>query len=283
MNTPAINADTETAQAVAAPQEAMLPADPMVSMIERIAMDPASDLEKLEKMLEMKERHEASQARAEFASAFARASADFPSIPLKGIGHNNKPYATLKDIISHTRPVLSQNGLALTFAINTSGAKIVVTAKLMHKAGHCESTSIDLPADTSGSKNAVQSVGSSQTYGQRYTAQAILGLSLGDDSEDDGGGSGQMPTNAAPRDPWTHAIVSEMAVDATPRDKAMAVADALCRQFQRMKGEKQLMNEWDRRSHLIEGDKGFEGKHPDLYETVLDAYAARQGALKEAA
>lgn len=263
--------------------EHMLPADPMVSMIERIAMDPNSDLAKLEKMLDMKERHEAAEAKAAFASAFAKASAEFPSIPLNGVGHNNKPYATLKDITSLTRPVLSENGLAMTFAIDTTGNAIIVTAKLMHKAGHVESTSINLPADNSGSKNAVQAVGSSQTYGQRYTAQAILGLSLGEDTEDDGRGSGKPESNAAPRDPWTHAIISEMASDATPRDKALAVADALCRQFQRMKGEKQLMNEWDRRSHLIEGERGFEEKHPDLYETVLDAYGARLGAIKEAA
>ena len=180
---------TEPATQIAPRQETEtgnLPADPMVSMIERMATDPNSDLAKLEKMLEMKERHEASQAKAAFAAAFARASANFPTIPLHGKGHNNKPYATLKDIISHTRPVLSENGLALTFAIDTAGNGIVVTAKLMHKDGHSESTSINLPADNSGSKNAVQAVGSTQTYGQRYTAQAILGLSLGDDTEDDG-------------------------------------------------------------------------------------------------
>jgi len=166
----------------------------MISMIERIAMDPQSDLAKLEKMLDMKERHETAQAKAAFASAFACASAQFPTIPLNGKGHNNKPYATLKDIISHTRPILSENGLALTFAIDTSGNKIVVTAKLMHKDGHSESTSIDLPADNSGSKNAVQAVGSTQTYGQRYTAQAILGLSLGDDTDDDGQAAGRGET-----------------------------------------------------------------------------------------
>lgn len=67
--------------------------------------------------------------------------------------------------------------------------KVTVTAELMHVAGHSKTTSMELPRDTSGSKNAVQAVGSSQTYGQRYTAQAILGLSLGDDTDDDGAGA----------------------------------------------------------------------------------------------
>ena len=40
-------------------QDNLLPAGPMVSMIERIAMDPNADLAKLERMLELKEKHEA--------------------------------------------------------------------------------------------------------------------------------------------------------------------------------------------------------------------------------
>lgn len=179
------------------PNAGMLPADPMVSMIERICMDPNADMAKLERMLDMKERHEAQQAKAAFAEAFARASARFPTIPLNGKGHNNKPYATLKDITRLTRPVLAEHGLALTFSIEV-GQEVIVTAELMHEAGHSKTTSIALPRETSGSKNAVQAVGSSQTYGQRYTAQAILGLSLGDDTEDDG-------QSAAGPDPITEA------------------------------------------------------------------------------
>jgi len=168
----------------AAPQGAA-PADPMVSMIERIAMQPDLPIERLEKMLDMKERMERKDAQAQHAAAFARASAYFPAIPMNGKGHNNMPYATLKDIIAKTRPVLSQHGLALNFSVET-GDTIRVTARLSHTSGHVETVSIDLPRDTSGSKNSVQAVGSSQTYGQRYTAQAILGLSLGEDTEDDG-------------------------------------------------------------------------------------------------
>lgn len=165
-------------------------ADPMVSMIERVAMDPNASIEKLERMLDMRDRLQAESAKGAFAAAFAAASAEFPSIPLNGKGDKNKPYALLKDIIAGTRPILSRHGLALSFGVESHPDRVIVTAELMHVAGHSKTTSIELPKDQTGSKNAVQAVGSSQTYGQRYTAQAILGLSLGDDTEDDGKAAG---------------------------------------------------------------------------------------------
>lgn len=171
--------------------EQQLPADPMVSMIERIAMDPNSDLAKLEKMLEMKERHDAQQAKKAFDAAFSKASANFPEIPLNGLNeHTKKPYALLRDIIGKTRPVLSGYGLALSFSTEVTEREVIVTAHLSHQDGHTKSNSIPLPRDTGAGRNAVQAVGSSQTYGQRYTAQAILGLSLGEDTEDDGQSAG---------------------------------------------------------------------------------------------
>ena len=164
--------------------------DPVLAMIERVATDPSASIEKLERMMAMRDKLQADQARAFFAQAFAAASAEFPSIPLNGRGDKQKPYALLKDIISGTKPVLSRHGLALSFGVDSAPDRVTVTAKLMHVAGHVETTSIELPKDQSGSKNAVQAVGSSQTYGQRYTAQAILGLSLGDDVDDDGKAAG---------------------------------------------------------------------------------------------
>ena len=254
-----------------------LPADPMISMIERVAMDPNSDLAKLERMMELKERHDAQNAKASFAAAFARASAEFPPIPLNGSGHTDKKYATLKDITKYTRPVLSVHGLAMTFAIDVAD-QVIVTAKLMHKDGHTETTSIALPRDSSGSKNAVQSIGSSQTYGQRYTAQAILGLSLGDDTEDDGRGSGSPQNNSAPKvriQSWADTVVADLPENATPREKAEAVCNALCAQWKRKTTARQLFNEWDRRVNLIEGDRALQGVHSDLYDKVVDAYETR--------
>ena len=264
--------------------EKLLPADPMVSMIERVAMDPNADISKLERMLEMKERHDASQAKSEHDLAFAKASAEFPEIPLNGVNkHTGNCYALLKDIIKFTRPVLAKYGFSLSFSTEVTERDVIVTAELAHQGGHSKRNSLPLPRDTGAGRNPVQAVGSTQTYGQRYTAQAILGLSLGEDTEDDGNASGkpQDDSRSVRTASWEQTIIQDMPEDSTPREKAEAIADALCAQFRRMKGERQIGNEWDRRAHLIAGEKGFEGKHPDLWEKVIDAYEIRLNEIKE--
>ncbi len=53
-----------------------------------------------------------------------------------------------------------------------------------------------LPHDATGSKNAVQAIGSSTAYGRRYTACALLNISsrLSADADDDGKAAGNGGT-----------------------------------------------------------------------------------------
>lgn len=161
-----------------------------LSVIERIAFSPELPVERLEKMLAMQERIVAAQSKAEHAAAKAAAMAEMPDVPKSGRGHNGIKYSTLHDITSTTRPVLAEQGLSLGFSVEIVEDRLHVTAKLTHRNGHEETTTLPLPFDTSGSKNSVQAIGSSQTYGQRYTAQALLGLSMDDMADDDGKAAG---------------------------------------------------------------------------------------------
>lgn len=263
------------------PQEVRA-ADPMVSMIERVAMSPDLPIERLERMMDMKERMDAKAAKAEFDAAFSRASAEFPDIPLNGENkHQKTRYALLKDILSGVRPVLSRYGLALSFSTVVDENFVTVTAELSHQGGHSKRNSIPLPRDAGAGRNAVQAVGSSQTYGQRYTAQAILGLSLGDDTEDDGNGSGKHQEDERKGGKpysWAETVTQDLPEDATPREKAEAIAAALVAQFKRMKGVRQIDNEWDRRAAIIDS---LETKHNDLWENVITAYDVRRHELSD--
>ena len=56
---------------------------------------------------------------------------------------------------------------------------------------------MELPVDTTGSKNAVQAVGSSTAYGKRYVMEALLNLtSRGQDDDGKRGGGDPEPDSA---------------------------------------------------------------------------------------
>jgi hypothetical protein len=59
---------------------------------------------------------------------------------------------------------------------------IVVTC-ILSKGGYREENSLPGPADTSGSKNPIQAIGSTVTYLERITLKAALGLSATDDDD----------------------------------------------------------------------------------------------------
>lgn len=162
------------------------------SMIERAARDPAVDVDKLERLMAMAERMQASRAKGAYAAALAAMQPEIPAIVERGkikVGNDvRSTYALWEDINEAIKPILARHGFALSFRTQT-GDKIVVTGVLSHRDGHSEETTMTLPVDASGSKNAVQAIGSSVSYGKRYTAGALLNMtSRGED--DDGKAAG---------------------------------------------------------------------------------------------
>jgi len=161
----------------------------IMSLIERVAMSPDADISKLEKMLEMQERVLDRNAKQAFTSDLSEMQQHLPRIIEHGKGHNQAKYALLEDINDKIRPVLHQYGFAITFRIKHESNLVWITTVLSHKQGHSEETSIPLALDTSESKNALQAVGSSISYGKRYGICAMLNISTGDDVD------GGLPTN----------------------------------------------------------------------------------------
>lgn len=168
----------------------------IIQVIERAASNPNVDIDKMERLLEMQERILARNAKAAYASAFALMQPHLPEIPEKGKS-NNGSYALWEDINDLVKPVLAEYGFGISFQTGRDGPNVTVTAILTHRDGHSEQTTMLLPLDTSGSKNAVQAVGSSTSYGKRYTAAALLNLtSRGED--DDGKAAAKAEKPAPP-------------------------------------------------------------------------------------
>lgn len=157
--------------------------DAMVSMFERMASDPNVDVDKLERLMQMRERAIERQAKEQFDAAMSELQPDLPSIGERGKAAGRYTYALWEDINTAIKPILMRHGFALTFRTDFVNG-ITVTGVLSHRGGHREETSITLPADKSGNKNDVQAVASSVSYGKRYTAGALLNLTSHGEDDD---------------------------------------------------------------------------------------------------
>jgi|GEM_PF-1642626 len=196
--------------------------DHMASVIERIAMDPGSDLDKLERMLAMKERIDGQNAMRQFADALSQARAEIPPI-IKDAKvdftnregkRTNYQHETLAGIAKVIDPILSKNGLSYRFRTDQGQGGVKVTCIIQHRSGHVEETTLMGAADQSGSKNGFQAIGSAVTYLQRYTLKAALGLSaeVDDDAQSvtDNAPAQQHPKPAKPATPNPEAVADQM-------------------------------------------------------------------------
>ncbi len=166
------------------------PVTPMEMLANAVAK--GASIETLEKLMTLQERYEANQAKRDFNEAVAAAKADIdPIVKNKRVsyGHKNSEsktnytYETFDAIARAVDPVLAQYGLSYGFEIEQANGAVSVTCVLSHKHGHSEKTTLSGPRDDSGKKNAIQSIGSSVTYLQRYTLKACLGLAVTDDDD----------------------------------------------------------------------------------------------------
>lgn len=160
----------------------------IISMIERVAMSPDVDVEKMERMLDMQERILNRNAMTAFNAAMAKMQSDMPIIDRNSAiavnGSVRSKFASFDHIMKIVRPILQQYGFAVSFRTGSDAQIITVTGVLMHKEGHREETSMSLPVDSSGSKNAVQAIGSSTSYAKRYVLCALLNIATGDEDDD---------------------------------------------------------------------------------------------------
>lgn len=161
-----------------------------MTMLDRAIASGAS-VEVLSKLMDLHERWEKNQARRAFDQAIAAAKAEIPVVvknrevdfaTQKGRTHYR--YEDFAGIARVVDPILARHGLSYRFRTSTNNGVLTVTCVLSHVAGHAEENSLAAGYDESGNKNAIQAIGSTQTYLQRYTLKAALGLAAA--ADDDG-------------------------------------------------------------------------------------------------
>lgn len=167
----------------------------LMKFVGQAATDPKFDADKMGKMLEMVRELKKDEAAAAFSNALANIQNNLPRISKDGrvkYKDVNFTFATYENIDKSIRPLLAANGFSLLFDSEpTEKGSVMYIGTLAHKLGHSKTARMVLPADTSGGKNAIQAIGSTETYARRYLVTMLLNI-VTEGQDDDGNGTSKI-------------------------------------------------------------------------------------------
>lgn len=177
------------------PAERALPSNTFTpAMLLQMAVEKGAEIERLQQLMELRDRWEAGEARKAYYEDMAAFKAEHIEIfKNKQVSFNDTNYkhAELSDVCDAIIPALARHRLMHRWDIRQEGSVISVTCTISHALGHSESVTMQSAPDESGKKNKIQSVASANTYLQRYTLLAATGLSTKSVKDDDGHGYGE--------------------------------------------------------------------------------------------
>lgn len=187
-------------QQVAVMQEPQNISGSMLTMIATAASNPNVDVDKMQALLDMQMKMMDRQGEIEFSQAMARLN--FPVIHHKAaIKHGGKlisTYARYEDIDAIIRPIYSAQGFSVSFnSRKNENGTITYTGRLSHAGGFSQTAEMDLPADSSGAKNAIQALGSTISYAKRYLVSMLLNITTTGDDDDGEGATETVDTEQA--------------------------------------------------------------------------------------
>jgi hypothetical protein len=166
----------------------------LLQAIERVASNPAMDIDKIERLFAMHQQLRAKEAEAAFNDAMARAQAQIAPVARNAYNeHTRSGYAKLDAIHRMILPIYPKEGLSISFDSGECPTQgwMRTLAFVSHSAGHTRQYHIDLPPDESGSqgkvnKTKVQAAGSTNEYARRYLTLMIFNVSTFDDKDGNG-------------------------------------------------------------------------------------------------
>lgn len=168
------NKEIDLAQPATAGQQ-ITPMD-MLNM----AVSQNADLDKLEKLIALQERWEASEAKKAYVVAMNSFKANPPTIYKTkhvSFGETEYNHALLENAAELIGAELTKHGLSFRWDCDQmEGGIVKVACVITHVKGHSERVALQAGLDASGKKNNIQSLGSTVTYLQRYTLFAATGM-----------------------------------------------------------------------------------------------------------
>lgn len=163
----------------------------MMAVIQRAASDPSMDMDKLERLIALKERMDAKQAETDFNGAMSRAQSNMGRVAADATNPQTKSrYATYAALDRALRPVYTAEGMSLSFGTEPAPEDHVgIVCYVSHANGHTREYRAAVPSDGKGIKGnemmtRTHAFGSGASYGMRYLLKLIFNVAIGEDDDD---------------------------------------------------------------------------------------------------
>ena len=172
----------------------------IIQMIERAARDPAVDIDKMQRLLDMKDKMEMRVAEQAFNDAMRVAQEKMRPIATDSKNpQTSSAYASYAALDRAVRSIYTDAGFSLSFDTGEGApADTVRVVCFVSCAGYTRQYHVDMPSDGKGAKGGdvmtkTHAAGSAFTYGQRYLLKLIFNLAIG--ADDDGNKAGAVLIN----------------------------------------------------------------------------------------
>jgi hypothetical protein len=162
------------------------------NIIERAARDPNVDIDKMQRLMDLREREMNRIAQQQFNEAMKAAQAEMPQVVRNATNDQTRSkYAKYETISEAIQPIIAKHGFSLSFNEGTTDKQncIRILCDVMHEGGHTKQYHADIPLDAVGmkgnaNKTATHAYGSTKSYGRRYLKMDIFDVAVKDEDDD---------------------------------------------------------------------------------------------------
>jgi hypothetical protein len=162
------------------------------TMLMALANNKDFDADKLEKLIALKNSEQARMAKEDFERNFQLMQAEYPVLNKRKTGTAIFPFCPLDVVDRNISPLMNKYHFSRRWENEAVGVNRVKVTSIIFGYGHEQRSSIEMPITEPQTKatNAMQQEGISDSYGQRRSFVANLGLVIaGEDKDGNGGGA----------------------------------------------------------------------------------------------
>lgn len=224
------------------PPAVVASASSLLQVIARAAADPAVDIEKMERLMQMHERLVAREAEAAFNEALNECQAECGRISADADNPQTKSrYATYAKLDGVLRPIYTKRRISISYdTADSAKPEHILVLAYVSRGAHTRTYKVDMPADGKGAKGGdvmtkTHATGAAMQYGMRYLLKGIFNVAIGDEDTDGNAPTG-MPaaeyaewvrkieattTKEAAKEVWAEAVKAIKVYDDAPASKSI--------------------------------------------------------------